>query len=259
MAMNNRQSARDYLQRRWSVIPIHARDKRPANLWQEFQHRLATVDEIEEWFRRWPDANVGIVTGALSGIVVLDIDSKHGGEESLQQWVERHGPLPHTVEAITGGGRHLYFVHPGGIVRNRVGLARGIDLRGDGGCVVAPPSLHASGKHYHWRAGHEPQHIAPAALPGWLREMLGGSRAGRGHPLEHWRHLVREGVDEGERNNTIASFTGHLLWHGVDLGVVEELLLCWNRVRCRPPLDDEEVVRTVESIGRLHEQQVDEG
>jgi len=72
------------------------------------------------------------------------------------------------------------------------------------------------------------------------------------YPLSDWRNLVREGVSEGERNATIASFTGHLLWHGVDPDVALELMLGWNRIRCRPPLDDEEVMRTVRSIERTH-------
>jgi hypothetical protein len=76
--------------------------------------------------------------------------------------------------------------------------------------------------------------------------------ARRGHPIAHWRRLVSDGVPAGERNNTIASLTGHLLRHGVDSAVVMELLLCWNRVRCRPPLVDEEVAAVVMSISRLH-------
>lgn len=253
MSNNSKQAALKYLQRHWSVIPIRAHDKRPAIRWQEFQHRVATRAELEEWFRKWPEGNVGIVTGAISGLVVLDIDPKHGGDESLSDQVREYGPLPRTVEAQTGGGgRHLYFAHPGGVVRNQVGLAPGIDLRGDGGCVVAPPSLHASGRHYRWVEGHAPQQIPLAPLPGWLRQASSGA-AQTGHPLDYWRQLVRQGVGEGERNNTLASMTGHLLWHGVDADVVVELLLCWNRLRCRPPLPDEEVIRTVDSITRLHE------
>jgi hypothetical protein len=79
-----------------------------------------------------------------------------------------------------------------------------------------------------------------------------GSR--QGHPPAYWRGVVTEGVPEGRRNSTIASLAGHLLWHEVDPDVVSELLLCWNRQRCRPPLSDEEVLRTVGSITRLHRQ-----
>jgi hypothetical protein len=68
---------------------------------------------------------------------------------------------------------------------------------------------------------------------------------------------VREGVDEGSRNNALASLAGHLLWRGVDPQVALELLLAWNRVRCRPPLADNEVAQVVDSITRLHEQKSD--
>ena len=67
-----------------------------------------------------------------------------------------------------------------------------------------------------------------------------------------WSHRALEAVTEGRRNDAIASFTGHLLWHGIDPAVARELMLCWNRVHCRPPLPDEEVSRTVESISRTH-------
>jgi hypothetical protein len=78
-----------------------------------------------------------------------------------------------------------------------------------------------------------------------------GPRIGRS--LSDWRRLVREGVAEGRRNSTIASLTGHLLWHGVDPDMALELLLAWNRIRCRPPLDDAEVAQVVASITRLHD------
>jgi hypothetical protein len=150
-----------------------------------------------------------------------------------------------------GGGHHLYFRHPGGSVRNRAGLAPGLDLRADGGYVVAPPSLHPSGRHYAWRAGHEPEQVALAPAPAWLT--AAEEEAGRpGHPLRYWRSLVREGVDEGERNSRIASLTGHLLWHGVDPAIIFDLMLCWNASRCRPPLLEDEVERVVESIVRTH-------
>ena len=256
MTANIEQVALYYLGRHWSVIPIRARNKTPAIRWLEFQHRLATEEEVKSWFQRWPNANVGIVTGVVSGLVVLDIDPKHGGLASLDALIEEHGPLPHTIEAATGGGgRHVYFAHPGGIVRNKVGLAPGIDLRGDGGCIVAPYSLHASGRIYEWLQGRDPRHAKPARMPRWLLQEASDVQRNPGHSLEQWRMLLKEGVSEGERNNTIASLTGHLLWHGVDPDVAQELLLCWNRIRCRPPLSDEEVLRTVDSITHLHDRQ----
>jgi hypothetical protein len=243
----------DYIAHGWSIIPIRSGDKRPLVRWEEFQYRHPRVEEVQAWFSGWPEAGIGIVTGALSGLVVLDIDVRHGGEASLERLERHHGRLPATVECRSGGGgRHLYFAHPGALLRNKVGLAPGVDLRGDGGYVVAPPSLHASGVRYAWVRDRRPAMADLAPLPDWvLRQAI--EQPGRlGHPIAHWRRLVREGVREGERNNTIASLAGHLLRHRVDAPVVMEVLLCWNRVRCQPPLVDEEVVSVVESIKRLH-------
>lgn len=189
----------------------------------------------------------------MSGIVVVDVDAQHGGLDSLREPERAHGALPPTVEAITGGGgRHLYFAHAEPALHNRVGLRPGIDLRAEGGCVVAPPSVHPSGRRYAWVEARA--FDAPAPLPVWFVALLRGARQG-GHPLAHWRRLVREGVAEGERNNTLASLTGHLLRHGVDPEVALELLLAWNRMRCRPPLPDDEVARVVQSVARLHERE----
>lgn len=245
-----------YLSDGWSVIPLRARDKRPLLRWQIYQHERAAPAEAAAWWRAWPDANVGIVTGTVSGLLVLDIDPHHGGTASLDGLERAHGPLPATVEALTGGGgRHLYFNRAGRPVHNRVGIAPGIDVRGEGGYVIAPPSVHPNGTPYTWRKGHDPGRLRPALLPDWVYGLLGSCDAHSGHPLAHWRKLVRTGVAEGQRNSTIASLSGHLLWHGVHAEVVLELLLSWNRERCRPPLSDEEVARTVSSIARLHAEQ----
>lgn len=253
-----RQAALDFLTRRWSVLPVVPREKRPLVKWEALQHAPPTAEQVTHWFERWPEANVGIVTGEISNLVVLDIDPKHGGDDSLARLERQHGPLPATVEAISGGGgRHLYFAHPGAETRNRAGLAQGIDLRGDGGYIVAPPSIHPTGNPYIWRKGHSPDEMTLAPLPHWLMMSLGGPRVGRS--LADWRRLAREGVPEGERNSTVASFAGHLLWHGVDADVALELLLSWNRMRCRPPLDDAEVAQVVASITRLHEAQPGDG
>lgn len=250
---DTREAALAYLAHGWSVVPIAAAGKRPLVRWEAYQRALPEAAEVRHWFERWPDANVGIVTGAVSGILVLDVDLQHDGDASLAQLERRFAPLPATVEAISGGGgRHVYFAHPGGVVGNRTAIAPGLDLRGDGGLVVAPPSRHTSGRRYRWHAAHQPDKVPLAEMPAWLASLVRGESAHPGHPLAHWRSLVRGGVEEGARNSTIASLTGHLLWRGVDPSVALELLLCWNRVRCTPPLSDEEVARTVESVTRTH-------
>jgi Bifunctional DNA primase/polymerase, N-terminal/Primase C terminal 1 (PriCT-1) len=245
-------AVQNYMRRGWSIIPIRPGDKRPLVRWDQFQRRRAGEADACDWFRTCPDAGIGIVTGAVSGLVVLDVDVRHGGDAALQRLEREHGRLPTTVECRTGGGgRHLYFAHPGGLVRNKVGLAAGIDLRADGGYVVAPPSLHASGLRYVWVDGRAPDDMAVTPLPDWLRRYAIDEPTRCGYPIAHWRRLVSEGVQVGERNNTLASLAGHLLRHRVDAVVVMELLLCWNRSRCRPPLADEEVAAVVTSISRL--------
>ncbi len=242
-----------YLALGWSIVPAATRGKRPIVAWRPYQDHPPSKAQVRRWFDRWPDANIAIVTGAGSGLVVLDVDPGHGGAESLAAIEARHGTLPETIEALTGGGgRHVYFAHPGGEVRNRAGMAPGLDLRGDGGVIIAPPSIHPSGEPYRWRPGHAPEEVGLAPMPIWLLEPRFGGDERIGHPLDYWRGLVHQGVEAGRRNSTVASFTGHLLWHGVDPDVILELMLAWNRVRCRPPLSDEEVIRTVRSIERTH-------
>jgi hypothetical protein len=247
-------AAIEYVRRGWSVIPVRARGKIPLVRWEPYQSRRSSEAEIEAWFRQWPDANIGVVTGEVSNLVVLDVDPQHGGAESLRELEQKNGVLPPTVQAVTGGGgRHLYFGFPLHPLRNRAGLAPGLDLRAEGGMVVVPPSVHPSGRAYQWAPGHDPGNCELAAMPLWLLRLAVGSPSGRGHSVDYWRTLVRTGVGEGVRNTTIASLAGYLLRRGIDPAVVSELLLCWNRVLCRPPLDDDEVARTVASISRLHD------
>jgi hypothetical protein len=163
---DRRAAALAYLERGWSVIPVLPRGKRPLIAWRPFQGRCASIEEVRCWFDCWPDANVAIVTGRLSRLVVVDVDPRRGGTESLVAFEAEHGVLSATFESLTGGGgRPLYFRHPGTRTANRVGLRPGIDLRGDGGCVVAPPSVHPSGQRCTWRAECSPTERPAAAMP----------------------------------------------------------------------------------------------
>jgi hypothetical protein len=125
---------------------------------------------IRGWWARWPRANVAVRTGSASGLVVVDIDPAHGGDDALAELTAVHGPMPSGRTVRTGsGGRHLYFRHPGGLVRNDAGrlLGRGIDIRGDGGYVVAPPSRLGTGSYaVVAHAGTIPE------LPEWVLERL---------------------------------------------------------------------------------------
>jgi hypothetical protein len=212
----------------------------------------ATTDEhtIRDWWARWPDANVAIRTGAES-CWVLDVDPAKGGENSLAELVARHGPIPETVEALTGGGgRHLDFQHPGLGIRipNSAGhLGPGLDVRGDGGYAIVSPSVHRSGRDYTWEVAHHPDDVPLAPAPAWLLELVltpPGSENGNGHrSAEDWAALL-QGAPEGQRHTVLCQIAGHYLGLGIAPAEVEEIVL-GVAARCRPPHDPADVRKVV--------------
>ena len=138
-----------------------------------YGHNAATTDttQIRGW--KWETANIGIATGATSGLVVLDIDSLKGGEASMNKLIDRLGRLPKTLKVRTGHGWHLYFEHPGGRLKTIAdAIAPGVDIRADGGYVVAPPSQHHSGRAYEWKPGRGFADGTLEKLPRrWLEEL----------------------------------------------------------------------------------------
>jgi hypothetical protein len=117
-----------------------------------FKDATTDIGQITEWGAEWPEANIGIRTGKESDIVVIDVDIEGGGMESWEA-LRRQLDLPDTMEAMTGsGGLHVLFQYPGDrLIKNRQGIRPGIDIRGEGGYIVAPPSRHASGGTYKWK------------------------------------------------------------------------------------------------------------
>lgn len=233
------------------VHPLRPGSKLPLlNDWP----RRASTDPvtIAVWFRQWPDAGIAIATGDASGVVVVDVDPRHGGDESLHELEREHGEIPATWRCLTAGaGLHLYFRHPGGRVGNAVGLWPGIDLRGDGGYVVAPPTVLDGGRAYAWEIGYGPHEVPLADPPAWLLERIRRPATGAdARPTEEWAALVRGPIVAGSRNDAVARLAGYLLRRRPAPRVVLELLRAWSESRCRPPLDDDEITRTVDSIAR---------
>jgi hypothetical protein len=214
-------AALDYAARRlWAVLPLHSiksfgrctcpdpacesQGKHPRT---EHGFKDATTDEatIRSWWEKWPLANVGVATGAASGIGVLDVDPRHGGMESLAQLEARIGDLYPTPTVRTGsGGLHFFFAHPGGYVPCKVNLGglRGLDFRSDGGLVCVAPSLHKSGNAYRWEAG--PDEIALQPLPAGLLEIVNGNGHAPGQPRPRLDVAsILDGVPEGERDDKV--------------------------------------------------------
>ncbi len=187
VVMSLRSAALAARARGWSVVPMHtivascctcgnpscpSPGKHPRLAWEEYARDRAGAHEIEGWWRRWPQANLGVITGVASGLVVLDVDPRHGGSDALAELEAINGLLSRTVESLTGGGgQHLYFRHPGRRVPSKP-AALGLDVKGDGGIVIAPPSLHVTGRHYVWESGCAPGEIGVAEMPSWLLEIV---------------------------------------------------------------------------------------
>jgi putative DNA primase/helicase len=177
----------DCAARGWAIIPLHGiKDgvcacRRGESCQHPGKHprtpngvHNATADRkrIKAWLQKCPGANFGIATGRPSGIFVLDVDGKDG-KTSLQALQDEHGRLPKTVTVKTGKGRHLYFRCDGAQVGNSAGrLGEGIDVRGDGGYVVAAGSVHSSGTTYRYVEDRELGQIELAQAPQWLLDLI---------------------------------------------------------------------------------------
>jgi hypothetical protein len=144
-----------------SVIPVKP-DKKPFIKWEPYQKCKATPDEIKAWWTRWPGAMIGIVTGSISGIVVIDVDTKEGHEE-IQKYLPESLVTP--ACRTPKGGQHLYFRAPEKPISNNTRAIPGCDFRGEGGYVVAPPSVNGAGKTYAWIEGLSIEEVVLADLP----------------------------------------------------------------------------------------------
>jgi hypothetical protein len=166
----------------WSVVPVRRGEKMPAVAWSKFQTLPAQPTDIRGWFDTAPEMGVGLVQGRNASSIVLDFDGELG-MQTLRQ-LEARG-LPDSVRALTpGGGVHVYLRHPGVPVATRKGVLPGMDVRGDGGFVVAPPSRHANGGQYHWDVDCHPEDAPLADLPPWLLPALEAPVEGAPHLAE---------------------------------------------------------------------------
>jgi putative DNA primase/helicase len=263
---SRRKHAPRYAYRGLSVVPMHAvtngicscgdakcnhAGKHPRTA-HGVKDATTDAEQIKAWWKRKPRSNIGIAAGKKSGIVVLDVDVRHGGDATLAQCETELGSLPETVTAITGGGgRHLFFKYPDFPVRKDTAgkiFGSGVDVLSDGSIVIVPPSRHASGKRYAWVGGKSIADTEPAVLPAaWLDRLRDGPKKEVSAATEPTRG---DPVTEGHRNNYLTSLAGAMQRTGASAESILAALNQENSSKCSPPLDDAEVQSIVASITR---------
>jgi putative DNA primase/helicase len=214
----------------WRVLPVKGKVPLVKN-WPT----LATTEEdtIRQWWTQFPAANIGLATGKESDLFVLDVDPAKGGDESLRTLEAQHGALPQTIEVLTGGGgRHCYFTHSNLPIGNSASaLGPGLDIRTDGGQVVAPPSLHpVTGRAYEWDAAHHPADVPLAAVPAWLLAHLTAATAPGA------LFVAPEKICDGARNTTLYKTGRSLKAKGLSREAMAAALRAENTTKCAPPL-----------------------
>jgi hypothetical protein len=199
----------------------------------------ATTDEqqIRAWWSKWPDANIGLRTG--DGLVVLDVDTHKGGTSNGLD-------LPDTVRVVTGGGGEHWYLR-GDSVPNSVELVGpGLDVRGDGGYVLAPPSMHISGRQYEWDSGGGSKLLD---APQWFL------RAAKQRRLKLVEQVEADpnAFIAGGRNDAMTALAGSMRRRGFSAPSMVSALLTENAIRCRPPLDEPEVRRIAEGVAKRYQ------
>lgn len=231
-----------YRRRGFSVIPIKPKDKRPLIQWEIYQTEPASEQTIKHWFTSWPNANLALVTGAVSDVVVIDLDSAEA-KEKIKALIPNYD-LSAVPRVRTGrGGYHLFFKHPGVSVQTRVGILPKTDIRADGGYVVAAPSIHENGKPYKWEvsiSGELPK------LPVELFKLISSPSTNSNGFRERFNTAQSlNGVPEGQRDETLFKLACKLRNADVPREMAETLILEAAK-NCQPPFSERVALEKVQ-------------
>lgn len=241
-------AALDYVSMGLAVVPLRPRSKEPATA-HGLRDWTDDPDSVREVWGAHPDLNVGIVCGAPSGgLVAIDLDCHEDGPDgmaSLREWELAHGDLPETCTAVTGsGGLHMLY-RADGEVRPSANAGLGVDVRGDGSYIVAPPSVHPNGRRYEWEV--PPDELAPQPATGAVMAFVAHVRPsgalGEGRRLE-----VPDAIGEGGRNDALYRIGCSMRAKGLSPDVIADALAGVNAARCRPPLPADEVAAVARSV-----------
>ena len=231
-------AAIEYAKKGFAVFPLKYRDKVPLT---RNGCKDATTDaaQIKAWWQKYPNANIGLATGSVSQnvfVIDLDIDEDRGidGYHSLEDWQREHGDFPETWTAITGrGGYHLYY-RGNGKIKNRAGIIDGVDIRGNGGYVVAPPSIHKNGNRYEWE--YSPDEFEIAKADNNVEYFLNHDDQKHGTAF-----TMPNIVAAGQRNQMLFRFACMMQAKGASDQSVFVATMAENESSCSPPLTEQEV------------------
>jgi hypothetical protein len=244
----------------WAVFPLHpVRNGRCACAYPDCdaagKHPIPTrwqntISSPLAVAHLWPPGTrrgIGLATGRRSGVLAVDVDPRHGGADSLTELEQQHGELPETWRSRTGGGGEHILLAANQEIRNSAGrLAPGLDIRGDGGFIVLPPSEHVSGQQYEWI--HTPASLA--AAPDWLLDQLSAPRQheSRGTPI------TTGTIAPGQRHTALIRFCGLLRSMGLGEAAIVECGHALLRHHCAPdpPMNLAHAERTMRDIARRY-------
>ncbi len=241
----------------YSVIPIHtiikgkcscknpkcsAPGKHAFIKWTKYQRQRADAKQIKRWLKNWPKANIGIVTGKVSGITVLDIDGEEG-IKSLEEAGYKVEDFNTPTVKTGGGGYHLYFKYNESI-KSKGGVLKKVDVKSESGLVVAPPSFHASGNNYQWLKRPEEYGLEDFPL-----DLIKANEEKASSTIKNgnWYERLLGGVAEGERNVAATKLAGRYFKFGISKNEVKKFLEAWNQ-KNRPPLNLKELYATIDNI-----------
>lgn len=241
------EAAITYINQGFAVFPLAVKGKNPLTA-HGFKDASKDPAVVKGWWQKWPHANIGIATGQVSGglcVIDMDIDENKGldGWKCLRDWQDKHGIIAPSWLCNTGrGGKHYYFISDEPVA-NRVGVIPGVDIRGDGGYVVAPPSIHPNGTPYTWDAKLDPAITELHQIDDNIRFLLH-----KGYDNPTMKYVAPARIPEGERNHTLFKLACSLQSKGLSDQAIYAAVMSENEAKCNPPLTDKEITAIVKSV-----------